>query len=188
MSTLPAAELALIALALSLDALAVAIAAACGGRTSAPRAGFRLAFHFGLFQALMPVLGWLAGFRLEVHIAAFDHWVAAALLALVAARMLRAGLGHGTTELPADPSRGLALVALSTAVSMDALAVGLSLAMLRVPVWFPAAVIGLVTGAVAFAGVRLGRRLHTRFGRGAEVAGGVVLLAIAARILFEHLS
>lgn len=181
-------EVLLIALALSLDALAVSVAAACGGRTASPRAGFRLAFHFGLFQALMPVLGWLAGWRLAVAIQAFDHWVAAALLAIVAVRMLRAGLGHEAAALPADPSRGLALVALSTAVSLDALAVGLSLALLRVPVWFPAAVIGLVTGAVSFAGVRLGRRLSTRFGRGAEVTGGVVLLLIAARILVEHLS
>jgi putative Mn2+ efflux pump MntP len=188
MGHMPIVEVLLIALALSLDALAVSIAAACAGRTTSPRAGFRLAFHFGLFQALMPVLGWLAGWRLAVYIQAFDHWVAAALLAVVAVRMLRAGLGHAADELPSDPSRGLALVALSAAVSMDALAVGLSLAMLRVPVWFPAAVIGLVTGAVSFAGVRLGRCLSTRFGRGAEVTGGVVLLLIAIHILVQHLS
>ena len=188
MGHMPLVEVLLIALALSLDALAVSIAAACSGRTAAPRAGFRLAFHFGLFQALMPVLGWLAGWRLAAHIEAYDHWVAAVLLAIVAARMLRAGFGHEAAELPAAPSRGLTLVALSTAVSVDALAVGLSLAMLRVPVWFPAAVIGLSARAVSFAGVRLGRCLSTRFGRGAEVVGGIVLLLIAARILVQHLS
>src|SRR5512136_2928972 len=122
MTAMPLAEVVLIALALSLDALAVSIAAACSGRTTAPRAGFRLAFHFGLFQALMPILGWLAGWRLAVAIRVFDHWVAAVLLGIVALRMIRSGLGHETTELPADPSRGLALVALSTAVSVDALA------------------------------------------------------------------
>ena len=159
MNAMPLVELLLIAVALSLDALAVSIAAACAGRTTSPRAGFRLAFHFGLFQALMPVLGWLAGWRLAASIQAVDHWVAAALLGIVAARMLRAGLGHEATRLPDDPSRGLALVALSVAVSVDALAVGLSLAMLRVAVWIPAAIIGAVTGAVSFAGIRLGRCL-----------------------------
>jgi manganese efflux pump family protein len=177
----------LIALALSLDALAVAIAAAAAGRTTSPRSGFRLAFHFGLFQALMPILGWLAGWRLAPYIEAFDHWVAAGLLTFVAVRMIRAGLGRGMSELPADPSRGLALLTLSTAVSVDALAVGLTLALLRVAVWMPSLVIGLVTGALSFAGVRLGRSLHTRFGRAAEVTGGIVLLLIAVRILIEHL-
>jgi putative Mn2+ efflux pump MntP len=188
MSSLALPEILLIAVALSLDALAVAIAAAASGRTAAPRSGFRLAFHFGLFQALMPILGWLAGWRLATYIQAFDHWVAAGLLAVVAARMIRAGLGREQTRLPTDPSRGLALIALSTAVSVDALAVGLSLAMLRVAVWVPAAIIGVVTGAVSFAGVRLGRSLQARFGRGAEVVGGIVLLLIAARILVTHLT
>jgi manganese efflux pump family protein len=188
MNSLALPEVLLIAVALSLDALAVAVAAAAAGRAAAPRAGFRLAFHFGLFQALMPVLGWLAGWRLATYIQAFDHWVAAGLLAVVAARMIRTGLDRHEARLPGDPSRGLALIALSTAVSLDALAVGLSLALLHVAVWLPAAIIGLVTGAVTFAGVRLGRSLHARFGRAAEVAGGVVLLLIAARILVIHLS
>jgi manganese efflux pump family protein len=187
MTRLPLPELLLIAVALSLDALAVSIVAACSGRASSPRAGFRLAFHFGLFQALMPVLGWLAGWRLAAAIEAVDHWVAAGLLAIVAVRMIRSGLGAAAAPLAEDPSRGLALIALSTAVSVDALAVGLSLAMLHVAVWVPAAVIGLVTGAISFAGVRLGRRLSTRFGRGAEVVGGIVLILIAIRILMQHL-
>ena len=106
MSSLALPEILLIALALSLDALAVSVAAACSGRTAAPRSGFRLAFHFGLFQALMPVLGWLAGWRLAAHIEAVDHWVAAGLLAVVAARMIRAGLGDGGDAPAGRPEPG----------------------------------------------------------------------------------
>jgi putative Mn2+ efflux pump MntP len=179
---LPVVELALIAVALSIDALAVAVAAAASGRASTRRAAFRLAFHFGLVQALMPILGWAAGATLAPRVAAFGNWVACGLLTVVAVRMLRAGAGPGGPGQERDPTRGLTLVTLSTAVSLDALAVGVSLAMLRVDIWTPSVVIGLVTGAVTLLGVVLGVRLHLHLGRRAEIAGGVILLLIALRI------
>jgi manganese efflux pump family protein len=179
---LPLAELALIAVALSIDALAVAVAAAASGRTAGSRAVFRLTFHFGLFQALMPILGWAAGALLARSVASFGRWLACGLLTLVAVRMLRAGAGAEETGAAQDPTRGLTLVALSTAVSLDALAVGVSLALLSVEIWLPSVVIGVVTGVVSLLGVGLGARLHLRFGRRAEWLGGVILLLIALRI------
>lgn len=181
-------EILAIALALSVDAFAVSMAAATAGRLNGARSVFRIAFHFGLFQFLMPVIGWGAGTTLKHWIASFDHWVAFALLAVVGGRMVRAAFRPRTLACRYDPSRGLSLLALSTAVSVDALAVGLSLGMLKVAIWTPSVVIGLVAAAMSLAGIFLGSRLHARFGRVAEAAGGILLILIAVRIVFSHLS
>lgn len=178
-----------LALALSMDALAVAVGVGVQLREVSGRQTFRLAFHFGLFQALMPVLGWAAGLTVVRLIEAFDHWVAFALLAFVGGRMVWQAFhpeGDGA-EVP-DPTRGVNLVLLSVATSLDALAVGLTLSLLKVSVWWPAAVIGAVCAAVTAAGLHLGR-LAARVAvvqRWADLLGGLVLLAIGARILHEH--
>lgn len=183
-------DIIIIAFALSIDAFAVAMAAAAAGRIEGLRAAWRLSFHFGLFQFLMPILGWASGAAVAPLIADYDHWVAFILLAVVGVRMLRSG-GDESADPQADaraddPSRGLTLVALSTAVSIDALAVGLSLALLQVDVLGPSIVIGLVASAMSVMGIVLGGRLQARFGRAAERIGGVVLLLIAVRIVIEH--
>ena len=179
----------LMALGLAMDAFAVSLAAAGSGRAAGGRAQFRLSFHFGLFQFFMPVIGWYIGARLAGALAAVDHWIAFGLLAIVGGRMILSG-SRGDPDSPVprgDPSRGLSLVALSVATSIDALAVGFSLALLHVNIWYPAAVIGVVTAALSFAGVRLGIRLGRVFGRGMEITGGVLLLFLGVRILVEHL-
>jgi putative Mn2+ efflux pump MntP len=154
----------------------------------APRAAFRLPFHFGLFQAIMPMAGWLIGSTVSTYVAAVDHWIAFALLGFVGARMIREGVtGEQSVGPGFDPSRGWTLVILSVAVSVDALAVGFSLAMLGVAIWYPAVAIGAITGGLTLLGMRVGRTLGQGFGRGMEVAGGVLLFAIGARILFLHL-
>ncbi len=178
----------LIALGLAMDAFAVALGAGASGRARGRRAAFRLSFHFGLFQFLMPVIGWLIGTRVAGLIAAFDHWVAFALLAVVGARMVRAGLDASAEAGAGDPSRGATLIMLSVATSLDALAIGLTLAMLRVDIWYPSAVIGLVAGALSLAGLRLGSRLGARFGKRMEIAGGVVLILVGLHILLSHLT
>ena len=179
-------EVILIAFALSIDAFAVSLAAAASGRMVGPRATFRVSFHFGLFQFLMPVLGWAAGTSLEPLIASFDHWVAFFLLAAVGLRMIYAGFHPDDVSGTSDPSRGLTLVTLSTAVSIDALAIGLSLAMLGVEIWTPSIIIGVVTSSVSLIGIFLGTRLRSRLGSVAEFCGGVVLLLIALKILLSH--
>jgi len=180
-------EILAIAVGLSMDAFAVSLGAGAADRAIGARATFRLSFHFGLFQCLMPIAGWLLGETIVWLVAAFDHWIALGLLALVGARMIRAGFAKNGEPWRGDPSRGLTLVVLAVATSIDALAVGLSLAMLGTAVWVPAVVIGLITGSLSVAGVRLGSRLGRAFGKRMEIAGGVVLIAIGLRILVEHL-
>lgn len=178
-----------IAVGLAMDAFAAAIAVSVGlGRVSG-RQAFRLAWHFGLFQALMPVIGWFAGMSVERWIRAWDHWLAFGLLAFVGGRMLVSGL-RCRREEPArlDPTRGLSLVLLSVATSIDALAVGLSFAALGVRIWIPSAVIGLTAALLTVVGTALGSRLGDRFGRWMEVLGGALLIAIGARIVVAHLT
>jgi manganese efflux pump family protein len=176
-----------IALALAMDALAVALAAGLALPVLTGRHLFRLGFHFGLFQALMPVLGWLAGMTVQQWIAAYDHWVAFALLTFIGVKMIREALrGPADDAERLDPTRGLTLVMLSLATSIDALAVGLSLAMLDIDIWIPAAVIGLVCGALTVAGMLLGRRIGTNWGPRVEIAGGLTLIAIGVKILLEQ--
>ncbi|MBC8423453.1 manganese efflux pump [bacterium] len=175
-----------LAVALAMDAFAVSAGAGATGSARGARATFRLAFHFGLFQFLMPVIGWLAGSTVAHLVAAVDHWIAFGLLAWIGGVMIRASI-RDDEGARADPSRGWSLVLMSLATSIDALAVGFSLAMLRVSIWWPSAVIGLVAAAFSIVGHRGGDRLGRRFGKRAEFAGGVILLGIGAKILVEHL-
>ena len=179
-------EILAIAVGLALDAMAVSISAAAGGYARDGRAIFRLAFHFGLFQALMPVIGWFAGAQVVGWVTAIDHWLAFGLLALVAIRMIRAGLRPDCAPR-SDPSRGLMLVLLALATSIDALAVGFSLALVGVGILIPCIVIGLVTTGLSIVGIRLGHVVSDRFGPREEILGGVILLGIGMRILLSHL-
>jgi manganese efflux pump family protein len=179
----------LIALGLAMDAFAVAAGAASGGFAANRRARFRLWFHFGLFQALMPVVGWLLGSRLAPLIAAWDHWVIFVLLAWIGGHMIRDGRRSDAERVAGnDPTRGRSLIMLSLATSLDALAVGFGFGCLGLSIWTAAAVIGLVTAAVSQIGCRLGSRLGRRYGPRAAVVGGVVLVAVGARILAGHLT
>jgi len=183
------ATLLLIAVGLAMDALAVALAAKVTLRTVSPRQVFRLAFHFGLFQAGMPVLGWLAGRGVSGLIQTWDHWVAFALLSAIGGKAIyTAARGGPEAQARADPTRGLRLVVLSLATSIDALAVGLTFAFLQVRIWQPAVVIGLITAALTTIGMLTGSRLGTRFGRSMEFVGGSVLICVGAKILVQHLT
>jgi putative Mn2+ efflux pump MntP len=177
-----------IAVGLAMDAFAVSIAAGLTLAPVSPRQMFRLAFHFGLFQFMMPVLGWLAGQELVGHIGPYDHWVAFGLLAFVGSKMLLDAVRQTPPEVKSDPSRGLMLVTLSVATSIDALAVGLSMAFMRDSVWIAAVVIGLVAAGLSAVGIRFGARFGPRWGRWADAAGGCLLLLIGARILVNHIS
>jgi putative Mn2+ efflux pump MntP len=186
---MPLVQLLLVAVVLAIDAFAVSVAAGLHLRRATLRQSFRLSFHFGLFQALMPILGWLAGGPIRTVVEAWDHWVAFSLLALVGGKMIKDVLWPPDDDHErVDPTRGTSLVVLSVATSIDALAVGLSLAMVEISVWVPALVIGLVAGAGTMLGLHLGRFVGglDRLARWASLAGGLVLLAIGARILWEH--
>jgi putative Mn2+ efflux pump MntP len=172
-----------------MDAFAVAIAASIRLRGVSARQVFRFGWHFGLFQAMMPVIGWYFGSRLEQFIVAWDHWVAFGLLAYVGGKAVYEALSSDETPgeaAPADPTRGWSLIALSIATSIDALAVGISFGVVDVEIWYPAAIIGLITASLTTAGMLFGARLGARFGKRVEVAGGLILLFIGFKILAEH--
>lgn len=178
-----------IAVALAMDAFAVAIATGVRLKRVSLRQFFRLAWHFGLFQALMPVVGWAAGLTVRDTIERYDHWVAFGLLLFVGTNMIREAFKlEEDARAKNDPTRGLTLVMLSVATSIDALAVGLTISMLQVAIWFPALVIGLVAGAFTVAGLHFGKTVGSaeRLSPVAEVLGGVVLIGIGIHILYEH--
>jgi manganese efflux pump family protein len=172
-----------IALGLAMDAFAVAIAAGMTIAPVSPRQTFRLAFHFGLFQFLMPVLGWTAGREVAQYLNACQHWIAFGLLAFVGCKMLWEAWQDRETRAGGDPTRGLSLVTLSVATSIDALAVGLSMALLGVSIWVASVVIGLVAALLTAVGIVFGSRLGPRWGRWAETGGGCVLLLIGLKTL-----
>lgn len=178
-----------IAVALAMDAFAVSIAAGVTLKKVSLRQAFRLSWHFGLFQALMPIAGWTAGLTIRGYIEAFDHWVAFGLLAVVGGNMIREGMGHDRKEKKQkDPTKGLMLVLLSVATSIDALAVGLSISVLNLSIWSPALVIGLVAGLFTIGGLQIGKRIGSaaRLSRFADLIGGLVLVGIGLNILHEH--
>lgn len=176
-----------LALALAMDAFAVALGTALALPVLTGRHLFRLSWHFGLFQALMPILGWLAGMTIQKWIVHFDHWIAFGLLGYIGVRMIWEALHHEEVVERGDPTRGWSLMMLSVATSIDALAVGLTLAMLDVTIWIPSLVIGLVAGILTVVGMLLGRRLSKSWGPRVEVVGGLVLISIGIKILVEHL-
>lgn len=189
-----ALEILALSIALGMDAFVVAAAVGLTLPRVTGRHVFRLALHFGLFQFLMPIVGWLAGTTVSSHIAAYDHWVAFGLLCLVGGKMLWDAFSRKEKRWMSDPTRGLMLVILSVATSIDALAVGLSLAFLRVSIWTPAVVIGVVAAILTVIGIQFGSRLAASptgplrgWRRWAEIAGGVILLLIGLRILVSHL-
>ncbi len=179
----------LIAVSLALDAFAVSVSCGVSTPRFGPRQAIRVGVWFGSFQFLMPLMGWLLGAAVSAYIQAFDHFVAFGLLALIGgqmiARAVRKGAGEAA-EAPADLSaRRLCLLAVAT--SIDALAVGVSMAFMNVDVLLSAAVIGAVAFVLSLAGGLAGRRLGGLFQKRAELLGGAVLIGIGVKILMEHL-
>jgi manganese efflux pump family protein len=172
----------LTAFGLAMDCFAVSLCAGANRQVVSPRSVLRLAFHFGLFQGLMTLLGWLAGSSISAYIAAFDHWVVLGLLGFVGVRMVRSGLDPNGEANCVDPTRGKTLVMLSLATSLDALAVGLSLAFLSVDIVTSAAVIGLVSLGMSVLGLVSGGWLGRLFGKRMEMIGGLVLIGIGLRV------
>jgi putative Mn2+ efflux pump MntP len=182
--------LLIIALGLAMDCLAVSLGIGSSPAPCTPRSVFRLSFHFGLFQGGMTLIGWLVGSTVVDRIATIDHWIALALLAWVGGRMIYEGLSRQESQPQVtcqDPTRAGTLVMLSVATSIDALGVGLSLAILRVNVVAASLLIGLVSLLLTIAGLLSGKQLSRQFGRGMEVLGGLVLIGIGLRIVLTHM-
>ena len=176
-----------IALGLAADCFAVAIGGSISMKTLSFLQVFRASLAFGIFQGLMPVLGWLAGRTVVELIAGYDHWVAFILLTLVGTRMIWESFRSrdGNTK-STDMTRGFLLLTLSVATSIDALAVGLTFAFIKINIVVASLTIGVVASVVTAIGFLLGRKAGHLIGRRVEAIGGIILIGIAIRILLEH--
>jgi manganese efflux pump family protein len=175
-------EALFLAVALAMDAFAVALTQ--GGRFRPGWSGaIAIALTFGVFQGVMPLIGWGIGAFAMAYVEAVDHWIAFGLLTFLGARMLG---GHVGEEEASHKLTGQALLVAGIATSIDALAAGITLPTLDVPPLTAAALIGLVTVVMSGAGVMMGRLAGDRWGTWAERAGGVILIGLGARILAEH--
>ena len=178
---------AILLLALALSADAFSVGAALGVRHRSARQTFRLAFHFGLFQALLPLVGALAGTVVLRWTAGADHWIAFGLLVFLGLRMIRAARREESSlERAADLTRGWHLIGFSLAVSIDALAAGITLPATGAPIPLSVATFGVVTGLATFVAIRLAATIAQRAGRRIEVVAGLVLIALGIKILSEH--
>jgi putative Mn2+ efflux pump MntP len=178
----------LVALSMSTDAFAAAVAKGTALDRPQWREAFRTGLIFGSIEGATPLIGWAAGRAASGYIAAFDHWVAFVLLAGIGAKMIRDSfLRDEETQKPRNHSfRVLAVTAVGT--SIDALAVGVTLALIGANILVNALAIGAATFTMTTIGVMAGHRLGARFGKHAEAVGGVVLILIGATILFEHIA
>ena len=183
-------EIVLMGVGLAMDAFAVAVCKGLAMRKVNMRQCFLIALFFGGFQALMPFLGWALGTQFESLITPVDHWIAFGLLALIGGKMLWDAFHEDDDELscPADGRLDLReLVMLAIATSIDALAVGITFAFLRVDIALSVGLIGVTTFVLALVGVAVGHRFGARYEKAAAIAGGVVLVLIGTKILLEHL-
>ena len=179
-------ELFLIAVGLSMDAFAVSV---CKG-LAMPKCTFKKAaivgLWFGGFQALMPAIGYVLGAQFQEAIASIDHWIAFVLLALIGGNMIHEALDNDEEE--ADASLNVkTMFLLAVATSIDALAIGITFAFLKVSIIPAVCFIGIVTFIISFAGVKIGNVFGARYKNKAEIVGGVILILLGMKILLEHL-
>jgi len=179
-------ELFLIAVGLSMDAFAVSV---CKG-LAMPKCTFKKAaivgLWFGGFQALMPAIGYVLGAQFQEAIASIDHWIAFVLLALIGGNMIHEALDNDEEE--ADASLNVkTMFLLAVATSIDALAIGITFAFLKVSIIPAVCFIGIVTFIISFAGVKIGNVFGARYKNKAEIVGGVILILLGLKILLEHL-
>lgn len=178
----------LLAVGLGVDAFSVAIGIGAANRKKSLWPVLRLAGAFGFFQFIMPLAGWMAGSTVVDFIQAFDHWIAFALLTLVGGKMIWEGFENNSDdEKKPDQTRGWPLLLLSIATSIDALAVGFSFSILKMPILLPSVIIGIVCFLMTAVGMFFGKALARIFGKKVEILGGLVLIAIGVKILIEHL-
>lgn len=171
-----------LAVALGCDAFAVGLAV--GTKCHQPRQVFRLSFHFGFFQFAMPLAGWALGRAVVEFTRQWAPWLAFAVLIFLGLKMIRESLQGGEeADTGVDPTKGMSLVALSVATSIDALGVGFSLGIMNGDIFGAAVVIGLVAGVMTLGAMKLGKKLSTRFGRRIGIAGGIILMIIAIKLL-----
>ena len=180
-------ELFLIAVGLSMDAFAVSICKGLGMSRLDMRQAALIALFFGGFQALMPLLGWVLGEQFASYVTAFAHWIAFGLLAFIGGKMLVDGIRGEEEDADSGPVSLRELTMLAIATSIDAFAVGVTFAFLDVAIVPSVTLIGLTTFVISLGGVAIGHLFGSRWERPSTIAGGVILIFIGAKILFEGL-
>ena len=181
-------EIALLGISLAMDAFAVSITTGITLKDLRWKHAVKVGLFFGGFQFLMPLIGYLAGTTVASYIEGVDHWIAFGLLAFIGGKMLWECIHPGKDEEEAvDPTATGKLFILAIATSIDALAVGISLALLKANIWLCAGWIGVITFALSMMGVMLGKKLGEKFQKSAGFVGGIVLICIGVKILMEHL-
>ncbi len=179
-------ELIVLAVGLSMDAFAVSVCKGLALGEIKKKHALIVGAWFGGFQALMPVIGYYLGVSFADLVAKVDHWIAFGLLALIGGNMIREALkGEGESVDSSFAFKTMLLLAIAT--SIDALAVGVSFAFLQTPLWSSVALIGVTTALFSAVGLLIGKKVGMRFHKGAEILGGVILIAIGIKILIEHL-
>lgn len=186
-------ELLLIGVGLSMDAFAVAVCKGLEMRKINYKNAFIIALFFGGFQAIMPLTGWFLGRNFEKYITSFDHWIAFILLGFIGGKMIYESLKRNDPDKAAgsdESSYALdikELLLLAVATSIDALAVGITFAILKTSIWSSITIIGITTFVLSLAGVIVGNKFGNKFEKKAELAGGIILVLIGLKILLEHL-
>ena len=176
-----------IAIALSMDALAVSITNGFLIKELKTRHAFKIAFFFGFFQAMMPIIGWAAGLSFRLYIQNYDHWVAFGLLSFIGGKMIYESIFRKKDKASSTCLYFPVLLLMSIATSIDALAVGLSFSFLKISIITPALIIGVITFFICIVGVYIGNKIGHFFENKLELAGGVILILIGLKILLEHL-
>ena len=180
-------EIALIGVGLAMDAFAVSICKGLAMRRMNYKKAIIIAAFFGVFQALMPALGYVLGTTFANKIAAIDHWIAFILLALIGANMIKEALSSDDDECQDDSLRLGDLIMLSIATSIDALAVGITFAFFNVSLLRSVSMIGIITFIICVIGVKVGNVFGEKYKSKAELAGGLILIVMGAKILIDHL-
>ena len=181
------ATITIIAIGLAMDAFAVSIISGAAYKQLKVKHTLRIAVFFGGFQAFMPLIGALAGMSVKEYIANYDHWVAFGLLSTVGGKMIYESFKIKPTDEKFDPSNISVLLVLSIATSIDALAMGITLSLLRISIVTAVIIIGLVTFAFSYFGVFIGKKFGHFFESKIEGLGGLILIGLGVKILFEHL-
>jgi putative Mn2+ efflux pump MntP len=180
-------EIILISFGLAMDCFAVSIAVGCKSCKIKASKIIQIAFFFGLFQALMPVVGWFLGNAFKNYISSVDHWIAFGILGFIGGKMLFEAF-FGEEQKSFDINKLFVVLTLSVATSIDAFIVGMSFAVLKVNIVIAVTLIGVITFLVTIFGAYFGKRLNLHLGKWAEIFGGIVLIGIGAKVLIEHLS
>jgi len=176
-----------LAIALAADAFAVSIVSGAAYKKFHVGRALQMALFFGTFQAVMPLIGSLAGLTIRAYISHYDHWIAFGLLAGIGGKMIYESFRIKTIEQKPDPAAISVLLILSVATSIDALAAGITLPFINVPVAAAVIVIGLVTFVLSYIGVYIGRKIGHFFENKIELLGGLVLIGLGLKILIRHL-